>query len=249
MPRTRVASLALLLTLALMLLPAAVASAEPDFSATLSGANPRFTWESSGTGVTGTSVPDLSGGSRRCTGAPFTCEYILLDVEVGGDLKLTLDGTDDGDVSDPTGVCPTSPCASAKDIDGFLCRSNAAGEPVGKALTNDCLTVSSSETCKIAVGPGFYVVEVEYFLAVEAHYIGTAELAATPGPPVAEPQMVTLDDCNFSLYYFKDSAERLQALVPPGYRVRPYPGSYVASTPPLPPRSSRPVGRPGRIAP
>jgi hypothetical protein len=33
-------------------------------------------------------------------------------------------------------------------------------------------TGSPSETCKVAVGPGFYVVEVEYYTALEAHYIG-----------------------------------------------------------------------------
>ena len=37
-----------LLTPALMLLPAAAASAEPDPSATLDAANPKFTWEGAG---------------------------------------------------------------------------------------------------------------------------------------------------------------------------------------------------------
>ena len=223
------------LALALTLLPAVEASAEPDHSATLNRADPKFTWEGSGSGA-----PDpyhfLIGQTPpvRCTGAPFPCDYIALDVEAAGELTLTLQNTDGVDPTVPPGeVCGDSPCQLLHDIDGRLYMSNAAGEPVGTTLTNDCVTVSSSETCKVVVGPGLYVIEVEYAIAVEAHYVGTVELAVATGPPAAEPQVIGLDDCNFTLYYFKDSAERLQALVPPGYRVRPYPGSYVASTPPL----------------
>jgi hypothetical protein len=194
-----------------------VASAEPDHTATLDRRNPKFTWESSGTGHNDPYGPQ---GPFRCTGAPFRCEYILLHVEDAGELTLTLAGDSDpgGEACHDLGLY----CAS-KDIDGYLYRSNAAGKPVGKTLTNtQCGSPSSSEMCKASVGPGFYVVEVEYYFAVEAHYTGTVELvAAAPGPPVPEPELISLEGCNFTLYYFKDSAERLQALVPPGYRVRP----------------------------
>lgn len=200
-------------------LPAAVASAEPDRVATLNGSNPTFTWESAGSGV-----PDPSGSQLRCTGALFRCEHILLHVETGGELTLTLDSANGVDVGDPTGeVCDDSPCAIAHDLDGYLYRSTSAGEILGTTLTRDCVSSSPSETCKVAVEPGFYLVEVEYYLGLESSYIGTTELdVAAPSPPVAERRMITLDDCNFTLYYFQDSAERLQARVPPGYRVRPY---------------------------
>lgn len=207
------------LALTMTLLPTAVASAEPDRTATLNRADPKFTWESSGTGVQDpTSIP-FGPELFRCTGAPFNCEYILLDVGTVGELTLTLVSTE-VDPSDPTGAVKDQ----VKDIDGYLYRSNAAGEPLGKNLTNyDCVTPSSSEKCKVAVAPGFYVLEVEYYKAVEASYRGAAELdPATSAPPAAAPQMITLEGCNFTLYRFKDSAERLQALVPPGYRVRPY---------------------------
>lgn len=208
-----------LLTLALVLLPAAVASAAPDFNATLSGASPRFTWESTGTGV-----PDLSGGSARCTGAPFTCEYVLFDVRVPGELTLTLD---------MEAACSDSPCSGVNDINGNLYRSNAAGEPQsGIVLTRGCATNSSTvQTCRAAVAPGFYVFEIEYWMALEARYLGTAELAPGPAPPVDET-VIALEGCNFTLYYFKDSAERVRPYVPPGYRVRPYSpfGPWVADT-------------------
>ena len=59
-----------------------------------------------------------------------------------------------------------------------------------------------------------------------AGLVGAAILwvaVAVGAPPAAAVgQTIKLEGCNFTLYYFKDSAERLQALVPPGYRVRPY---------------------------
>ena len=200
---------------------AAVASAEPGHTATLNKANPTFTWEGSGSGGNSELTDPLE--LFRCTGEPYTCEYILLHIERAGVLTLTLDGTD-GTVTDPTGlVCGDAPCANDKDIDGYLYMSNAAGDRVGKNLMgDDCASPFSSETCKVAVGPGFYLVEVEYYFAVDTHYIGTADLDIAPGPSPAEPQMLTVEGCNLTVYYFKDSAERLQALVPPGYRVAPY---------------------------
>lgn len=227
--KRRIALALLATSTALMLLPAAEAWAEPAYSATLDDANPTFTWASSGSGA-----PDPSGflfgpaALLRCSGGLFSCEHILLDVQAPGELTLTLENTDAIDPSFPSEVCGRSPCQLVHDVDGYLYRSNAAGEPQGNNLTWACATVASSETCTIPVWRGFYLVEVEHYIAVDAHYTGTVELVpAAPGPQITGPQMVTLDDCNFSLYYFKDSAERLQAVVPPRYRVRPYPGTYV----------------------
>lgn len=204
-----------LLALALMLLlPAAESAAEPDRSATLNAANPTFSWESSGSGV-----PDPTGflmePALRCSGTPpFRCDYILLDIETAGELTLTLNSA--------KGVI--------RDLDGYLYKSTAAGEPLGRTLTTDCATFQTSETCKVAVQPGYYVLEVEYFTAVMASYIGTADLVpAPPAPPPVEPETITAEDCNFTLYYFRDSAERLRERVPPGYRLRPYPGSQLVA--------------------
>jgi hypothetical protein len=217
-------------------------SDQPHRTATLNRANPKFTWEGSGSGVADSASSELLYGQPpplRCTDTPFRCEHILLLVEKAGELTLTLNVTD----SDAT-----SQVASGKDLDAYLYRSNPAGDQVGQTLTRDCLRPSASETCKVALGPGFYLVEVEYHKALEAHYTGTVELAVAPGPRAAQPQMVTVEDCNFTLYYFKDSAERLQALVPPGYRVRPYqpypayslitvpPTGPVPGTGPIPPQ-------------
>ena len=225
---TRVGVLTLALMLLLMLLPAAVASAEPDFSATLDRANPTFAWESSGSGL---QDPLWTYGPAmfRCTGAPFECEYILLHVQTAGELTLRVDGNG-VDINDPT-VCGDKPCATTQDMDAYMYKSDAAGKPQGRSLTGyDCATISTSETCKAAVSEGFYVVEVEYYRAVDASYTGTVALDAAPGgPPVAEPATITVEGCSFTLYYFKDSAERLQALVPSAYRVQPYRPYLVAS--------------------
>jgi hypothetical protein len=183
------------------------ASAEPDRTATLNSDNPKFTWESSGSGVDPL-------GQFGCTGESSNCEYVLLNVETAGELTLTLDNT--SDVSDPTGgVCVDLTLTCLQDIDARLYKSNASGEPMGDSLTDDCITVSASETCKVAVGPGFYLVEVEYYVALDASYIGTAELnTAAPPPPSPPTPDIAMEGCHMTVHMFKDSAERLSEWVP-----------------------------------
>ena len=62
----------------------AQASAEPDRSATLTRANPRFTWESTGSGASDPFCLVGAAALFRCTGAPFKCTYILLHVDKAG---------------------------------------------------------------------------------------------------------------------------------------------------------------------
>jgi hypothetical protein len=91
----------------LALTPAA--SADPDHRATLGSDSPTFTWEGWGSGA-----PDSLDSGLRCTGAPFECDYVLLDVETAGELTLTLDGGEGNEVDDPTGAyCGDSPCANS----------------------------------------------------------------------------------------------------------------------------------------
>jgi len=196
-----------------------VASAEPDHTATLNRGNPKFTWEGSGSGVS-----DPSGGLFRCTDAPFNCDHILLNVEAAGELTLTLDG--DGVVDDPTGQVCGSLWGCKEDIDGYLYRTNAAGEPAGATVITGCASISSKESCTGTVWPGLYLVEVEYYDALDVQYVGTLVLDADAPIPSAEPRLIPLEGCRFTLYYFKDTAERVQALVPPGYRLRPAYGDF-----------------------
>lgn len=200
------------LALSLILLPAVEAWAEPDRTATLDSENPKFTWESSGSGVQADPT-----GDQKCMGDPFTCDSVLLNVRTAGELTLTLDI--DEVVSDPTGeVCGNLvPCLN--DIDAYLYESNAAGEPLGNTLTppvpEGCATMSSRETCKVAVESGFYLIEVEYYQALEASYIGTAELGpeAPPTPPGLAPD-IAMEGCNMTVHMFKDSAARMSEWVP-----------------------------------
>ena len=195
------------LALALMLLPAVEASAEPDRTATLNSADPKFTWESSGSGVTEPS------GLFPCTGLPSSCEYVLLHVETAGELMLTLDNT--SDVRDQTGgVCADLYVTCLQDIGARLYRSNASGESMGDTLTYECITITPSETCKVAVEPGFYLIEVEYHAALDASYIGTAELGpAAPPPPGLVPD-ISMKGCHMTVHLLKDSVERLSQWVP-----------------------------------
>ena len=196
---------------------------------TLDADNPTFTWESTATGVPDPSGFLPTGPALRCTDAPFTCDHVLLDIETAGDLTVTLESTEAVEPSEQAGeVCSNAPCPAVQDLDGYLYNITAPGDPKGRSLTSECATFSPSETCTIAVEPGLYVVEVEHFAAVAAPYVGTAELVPAPptDPPAetpAEPQTVTLEGCSFTLYYFRDSAERLRSHVPSGYDLRPYP--------------------------
>jgi hypothetical protein len=190
-----------LLTLVLLLFPATVAIAAPTFTGTLSAEASKYTWESSGDGA-----PDPGGlfgeTLTRCAGVAWNCEYILLDVKAAGTLSLGIESTDGVDgPEDPTGILGSGPLVGLQDLDGYLYKSNAAGEPQGDALTNpdesgpsDCVSSHASEACKLPVQPGFYVLEVEYYMALQAPYVGTAELigaapaAAAPTPePTPEP--------------------------------------------------------------
>jgi len=219
-----------LLTLALLLVPTAVASGAPDHAATLDAEDPTFTWSGSGTGV-----PDPSGflmePGFRCTEAPaLTCDYALFDVATPGELTVTVESTGSATVEEPTGlVCGGAPCASVQDLDAYVFESNATGDPIGAPLTTECASLAPSEACTIAVEAGYYVVEVEFFAAVAASYVGTATLAPgpipdPPPPPADEPDIIGADGCTFTLYYFRDSAARLRPLVPAGYTLRPHPG-------------------------
>jgi hypothetical protein len=224
---------------------------EPEHRATLDAEHPTFTWEDSATGAPDPSVFLPTGPALRCTEAPFTCQHVLLDVATAGDLTVTLESTAAIELTEPAGVvCSSAPCPAVQDLDGYLYNVTAPG-PKGRSLTNECATLSPSETCTVAVEPGLYVVEVEFYAAVEAPYLGTATLSPEPatgsprpcsarpgsgrrpdGPgrprscpeaPPAAPQTITLEGCSFTLYYFRDSAERLQGHVPAGYVIRPYP--------------------------
>jgi hypothetical protein len=175
--RRRAAAGAALSVALILTATTAAAAVEPDHTATLDRAAPRFTWEGSGSGVMDPTYggEDLGLDPRfRCSGMTFECDYILVRVETAGELALTLAGESDlgGEAcQDLELYCPS------KDIDAYLYRSNRAGEPAGNSLTaRRCASSGSNEMCRLSVWAGFYVVEVEYYQALEAHYIGEVEL-------------------------------------------------------------------------
>src|SRR5206468_563036 len=80
------------------------ALAAPDRSATLSAASPNFTWD--GGPVTGTPVNDVD------------TDDTLLTIETPGSLKVQT----------------TQPDSGAQDIDIWLYKANAAGDPQGDPI-------------------------------------------------------------------------------------------------------------------
>ena len=177
-----------LLTLALSALVAAPAAAAPDHTGTLSASSPTFSWD----GAIADSAPDLIGFGPGCADPGHKCEDVLLDVKHPGSLKITIESPDGGDITEPSGeACGADePCGSYQDFDGLVYKSNAAGEPVGEPLTEDCQSTKASEECVLpAVDPGYYLLHVDYFMVLDAGYKGTAVLTTTaqPDPPASEP--------------------------------------------------------------
>ena len=124
----------LLLALTLSLIPTATASAQVDFNGTLDAQTPKFTWESSGSGI-----PYLLGAQRtvqQCTGFPrgTDCDRILLNVGTAAELQITLESPEGEE--GPTVPGDPGPFLSFQDVDGWLYKSNAAGEQQGQTLTN-----------------------------------------------------------------------------------------------------------------
>ncbi|HVL94948.1 MAG TPA: hypothetical protein VM266_03735 [Solirubrobacteraceae bacterium] len=189
-----------LLALALSLVPAATASAQVDFSGTLDAQTPKFTWESSGSGTL--YLFNAQAPLQQCRGFPAgtDCERVLLNVGAAADLQITLDSPEG--TEGPTVPGDPGPFVSFQDVDGYLYKSNAAGEQQGDSLSNgdaekgepDCVTSFPSEQCKVAVTPGYYLLLVEYYFAEAAPLNGTAELlgvtppAAGEQPPAGDPQ-------------------------------------------------------------
>src|SRR5688572_31907662 len=138
----------LLLAAGLLLVPAASARAQADFTGTLNGSTPKFAWESSGSGA-----PEPSG-QARCSNELFHCEYVLLKVESAGELALSLESPEGQSAQGVPMVCEDSPCASFQDVDGYLYKSDASGTPEGDTMTDgdaeagepDCSTSFASES-------------------------------------------------------------------------------------------------------
>src|SRR5688572_12808147 len=170
----------LLITAAVAALGAAPAQAAPDYSGTLDATTTSFTWEGSGSGLT-----DPFGEFVTCEDADVhQCDDVLLKLDAGGDLTVTIDNTSPTgvEVPDPTGEFGGN-LAQFQDLDMNIYKSNAAGEPEGDSLTEDGSSTLISEAATVKnLKPGFYLVRVDYFLAAEATYTGTATLTNVVKP-------------------------------------------------------------------
>ncbi len=145
---------------------AAPATAAPDRTATLGAGAPSFSW--SGASSTGFVTTGDVGDQVPCDGPGKPCDDTLLKVESPGVLTLKTEG--DGTGGD-------------MDVDLFLYESDASGT-VGKKL-KESAGETTSEAIAIKVAPGYYLVQVEYYLQLGAGFKGSAvlETAAEPVLP------------------------------------------------------------------
>ena len=170
----------------------AVPAGAADHNATLSHSATSFAWE--GAAASSLAEPGLGLPVPSCGDGIMHCEDVLLNIETPGELAVTLESPDGMEGPD----CMGSPCASGNDFDGYIYKSNAAGEPQGDPLgetDTDCSSSYPNESCKQAVETGHYLIRVVYFLTFEAAYKGTATLtpsgpapaAASAPPPATAP--------------------------------------------------------------
>jgi hypothetical protein len=138
------------------------ALAAPDRSTTLSTATTSFSWD--GGPVTGTPVADVD------------TDDTLLTIETAGSLKVQT----------------TEPSSGAEDIDIWLYKANAAGDPQGDPIQR-AETTSAEETLVAKVAEGKYLVRVLGFVSVNGTFKGTAALtpdtggSPQPGGPTDTP--------------------------------------------------------------
>ncbi len=131
---------------------AAVAWAAPDRQVTLSAGAPNASWD--GGPVSGVLVVDVDTDDTQIT------------VETPGTLTVkTAEGDD-----------------TAVDIDMYLYKSDAAGEPTGDPIKTS-ETGGNDETVSAEVEPGTYLARVFGFLALEGFYKGSAELVPAEAAP------------------------------------------------------------------
>jgi hypothetical protein len=194
--------LGLLLTLALAAFPA-TASAAPDKTGTLNADSTSFKWEGSGTAaplhgypideaVAETPLPHPS----PCDSEAHDCDYVLLNVEHKGDLTVTGRAGGSQTVTVPSQVPVFGELGNvltAPDIDLSIYRSNAAGEVAedeedlaegkgGGANAEETMTLPG-------LAPGFYLVQVSFFIGNDSPYSAEAKLANAVAP--VKPVVVT----------------------------------------------------------
>lgn len=159
------------------LLPAAVviaaaalatvpALAAPDRTTTLNREAVEYKWE----GGPGNGIPEA--GRAGCDNPASTCDDTLLKLEVGGDLEVKITEVDD----------------TTADLDLYLFKANAAGDPEGTAIAQQADETATEKVKKAGLAEGNYLVRVRYYAAVEGVFKATATLSPVPAPPASTPE-------------------------------------------------------------
>jgi pyruvate/2-oxoglutarate dehydrogenase complex dihydrolipoamide acyltransferase (E2) component len=188
---------------AVAMLAAAPAASAADRTGTVDATKPTFTWDgtpgtSVGTNVPEQEVPELGsvggggvsvGNLIGCFDKVADCDETLIKVDTAGTLTLTADAADDSkDVLDMYVYASDESGAFSEGtpIFGF---PEEADEELGGGSGG---STSGDEKIVIPVTPGYYVVQIKYFLAEADTYKGAAVLSGFPEPAKpAEPVVET----------------------------------------------------------
>lgn len=140
------------------------AAQEMDYNAKLNAGTPEFKWDGGpGSGFTYTStvaerIPCDTPGMRDC-------EFLLLQLEVGGDLTIKIDGQED----------------TLDDIDVHLYESDSTGKQ-GKLIVEGVTPEADETITKKNIKAGYYLAMMDYYFGAGS-YKGTATLKPGAAPP------------------------------------------------------------------
>ena len=122
----------------------------------------------------------ISESTTACTQVE-TCDDTLVKVDAAdaaNDLTIDLAGQD--------GNTPEDPLIGGADLDLYVFKSDAAGakgEQVGQSISSG----ANENVVLTGVEPGFYLVQVRFYHAVNATFDATATLSV-PAPPEPEEE-------------------------------------------------------------
>lgn len=169
---------------AALLCAAAPAHAEPAFTTTLSASTTSYAWDGNpGNGFNKTELLEYT----PCGSPNHDCEDVLVKLENAGQLTAEIKApSEPSDADDPGNIA---------DLDLWLYESNASGEP-GKVLASTNSTSAQEKITRKGLLPGYYLVRIDYYRAVQLTYSGTltllpAESALAPAAPAATAPAVT----------------------------------------------------------
>ena len=166
--------LAVAATLAALAIFVAPAHAAPNRTTTMSASALTYTWEggpANGVGQNGTGGSPVGFATFRCMQVLYECDDTLVELKEGGALTADIKAG-----------------SGSNDLDVRIIKSDSSGtaDAAENGIAFDEQTNADAKVTAKGLKPGFYVVRVLFFNAVQGTYDGMLTFAPPP-PPAPAP--------------------------------------------------------------